>query len=229
MSRLLLFDIDQTLLYTGGAGIRALQKAFVEVFALGEKGAPALDLAGSTDSGILRQFVSRMGLADDSERDARFYEVYLENLERGLEGADDGFVMRGVVELLTEARQRHVLGLLTGNIRAGAALKIERFGVSGFFDMGMGAFGDDHYDRNVLGPIALERVAAKTGRNFDPAVGEVVVIGDTPKDIRCARAMGAQVVAVATGNFTVEQLAAEGADLVVEALSDVRVREFLEG
>ena len=117
MSRLLLFDIDQTLLNTGGAGMLALQSAFMEVFALDGEGAPVLDLAGSTDSGILRQFLERMGLPDDRERDARFFEVYLEKLRCNLKRADEGYVIGGVVDLLESVRQSHVLGLLTGNIR----------------------------------------------------------------------------------------------------------------
>ena len=94
-----------------------------------------------------------------------------------------------------------------------------------FFDTGHGAYGDDHHDRNQLGPIALERVRRATGRSF--AGAEVVVIGDTPKDVRCARAIGAMAVAVATGGHDMDALAAAGADLVVPSLLDPALREEL--
>ena len=109
-----------------------------------------------------------------------------------------------------------VLGLLTGNIAGGAEIKTRHFGLSAYF--GFGAYGDDHHDRNRLGPIALKRAAQRTGRRFSGE--ETVVIGDTPKDIACGRAIGALTVCVATGMFTAAQLRSHGADLVVDDFAD---------
>jgi phosphoglycolate phosphatase-like HAD superfamily hydrolase len=106
------------------------------------------------------------------------------------------------------------IGLLTGNMAGGAAAKMRHFGLTSHFPFG--AYGCDHADRNRLGPIALERAARHAGRNFTAA--ETWVIGDTPKDIACAHAIGARCLAVATGQFSATQLADHGADQVVETL-----------
>ena len=96
---------------------------------------------------------------------------------------------------------------------------MQHFGLDHHFPFG--AFGDDHHDRNLLGPVALERAAQHAGREFHPA--NTLVIGDTPKDIRCARAMGARCLAVATGAFSVSQLREDGAEIVVESLVGVEI------
>ena len=131
-------------------------------------------------------------------------------------GGFSGRVFGGVHDLLTElAGHRDAgIGLLTGNIAGGAAAKMRHFGLAGHFPFG--AYGCDHADRNRLGPIALERAAAHTGRTFTAA--ETWVIGDTPKDIACAHAIGARCLAVATGQFSAEALEAHGADQVVRSL-----------
>lgn len=216
--RLLLFDIDLTLLETGGAGIRALRTAFREVFVLPDSEEIALDLAGATDSGIYREFVAARGLDGSAPPLEEFFVVYHSHLETNLSASTDGRVLPGATELLEDLRRlgRHHRSLLTGNTRRGAVAKLARFGLDSYFDTEHGAYGDDHHDRNELGPIALERVRRATGRTF--AGHEVVVIGDTPKDIRCARAIGAMAVAVATGGHGAEALAAAGADLVVDSL-----------
>ena len=219
MSRLLLFDIDCTLLDTGGAGMAALKETACELF--GAEG-PELDLAGSTDSGIVR------GMLDHFDSDLEleeFYRVYLSRLAPNL-ASFSGRVLPGVAELLADLEQAGAaLGLLTGNIAHGAKAKIEHYGLEGYFSIEVGAYGDDHHDRNQLGPVALQRASAILGMDFQAE--HAVVIGDTPKDIACGKAMGAATLAVATGGFSVQELNDEGADLSVEDLCDPRVARFL--
>ncbi len=209
-----LFDIDGTLVDTGGAGMTALQEATLEHF--GGPG-PALDLAGSTDLGVLATIAGHFGLADGAGEAEAFFAAYLRRLEWNLaHGGFPGRVLPGVGGLLDglSAMSGATVGLLTGNIAAGAAAKMRHFGLAHHF--AFGAYGCDHADRNRLGPVALERAARHAGRAFSP--DETVVVGDTPKDIDCARAMGAACVAVATGRFTVDELRAAGATRVVPTL-----------
>ncbi|MGL4400187.1 MAG: HAD hydrolase-like protein, partial [Luteolibacter sp.] len=133
-------------------------------------------------------------------------------------GGFPGRVYDGVSEMLAElgGQPDSAIGLLTGNAAGGAATKMRHFGLAGHFPFG--AYGCDHADRNRLGPIALERALAHTGRSFSPR--ETWIIGDTPKDIACAHAIGARCLAVATGSFSAAQLTACGADQVVESLGE---------
>lgn len=213
-----LFDIDGTLVDTGGAGMRALQEAAEELF--GGKG-PELDLAGSTDLGVVAGIFDHFGRACGPRETEAFFATYLRRLEWNLaHGGFPGKVLPGVSDLLDELAGLPgiAVGLLTGNIAGGAAAKMRHFGLDRHF--GFGAYGCDHADRNLLGPVALERAARHAGRAFLPE--ETVVIGDTPKDIACARALGAPCVAVATGRFTVEDLRSAGADRVVATLEELR-------
>lgn len=214
--RLLLFDIDGTLVDTGGAGMAALVDATREVF--GDDG-PKLDLAGATDSGLLKNIYQSFGRDEDEVTSARFFDLYLARLEVNLRDACfGGRALEGVESILEEVEASQIgKGLLTGNISAGAEVKMRHYGMDHFFSFG--AYGDDHYDRNKLGPIALQRAKEELGRDYDPR--QTIVVGDTPKDIWCAQAFGAKSVCVATGSFTVEQLKAEGADVVFEDFSDV--------
>ena len=214
--RLLLFDIDGTLVDTGGAGMTALVDATREVF--GDDG-PKLDLAGATDLGLLKNIYRSFGKEEDEATNARFFDLYLARLETNLrDSCFGGRTLDGVHSLLQEIEAAEVCkGLLTGNIAAGAEVKMKHYGLDHFFSFG--AYGDDHHDRNLLGPIALQRAKETTGREFDPS--QTIVVGDTPKDIWCAQALGAKSVCVATGSFTAEKLQAEGADVVFEDFSDV--------
>ncbi|MDP0491624.1 MAG: HAD family hydrolase [Verrucomicrobiota bacterium JB023] len=208
-----LFDIDGTLVDTGGAGMSALVDATREVF--GSDG-PELDLAGATDSGLLIGIYRAFERDADDETTALFYERYLEHLEQNLaDPCFGGRPLEGATSLLAEMEEAgYHKGLLTGNIAAGAEAKMRAYGMAHHFRFG--AFGDDHHERDRLGPIALERAEREFGKAF--AAKDVFVIGDTPKDIRCAKAIDAKSVAVATGRFTFDELKQAGADLVLESL-----------
>lgn len=213
---LYLFDIDGTLVDTGGTGMAALRQATREVF--GEEG-PALDLAGATDLAIVARIHSHFGVEPDPHRFEAYFAIYQKHLDHNLaSGAYPGRAIEGAVVLVEHlaARDQATLGLLTGNTAAGAASKVRHFGFASHF--AFGAYGCDHADRNRLGPIALQRAALHAGRSFSP--DETWIIGDTPKDIACARAIGARCLAVATGGFTIDQLANHGADLVVSSLDE---------
>jgi phosphoglycolate phosphatase len=211
---LYLFDIDGTLVDTGGAGLASLEETTREVF--GDAG-PPLDLAGATDLGIVHGIHAHFGMEPTPERVSTYLGIYQHRLDWNLaSGRFPGRVLGGVTGLLEElaARTDCSIGLLTGNIAGGAASKVRHFGLAAYF--GFGAYGCDHADRNRLGPIAMERASAHAGRSF--TAGETWVIGDTPKDIACAHAVGARCLAVATGRFTAAELEAQGADRVVESL-----------
>ncbi len=214
MAMLYLFDIDGTLVDTAGAGMAALQEATREVF--GADG-PPLDLAGATDLGIVRGLHDHFGIEPTPERVAGYLAVYQKRLDWNLaHGGFPGHVLPGVVPLLEAlvAKNAGLLGLLTGNTEAGAASKVRHYGLHSYF--AFGAYGSDHHDRNLLGPVALDRAAAHSGRRYLPQ--ETWIIGDTPKDIACAKAIGARCLAVATGRFSMDELAAHGADEVVASL-----------
>lgn len=211
---LFLFDIDGTLIDTGGAGLRAIEEASEEVF--GHRG-PPLDLAGCTDLGVVAAIFAHFGKQATTEETTAYFAIYLRRLEWNLShGNFPGRVLQGVPEVLAAlaAEAGFTLGLLTGNTAAGAAAKMRHFGLDHYF--AFGAHGCDHADRNLLGPIALERAALHAGRGF--TCEETLIIGDTPKDIACARAIGARCLAVATGRFTVTELAEHAPDHVVETL-----------
>jgi len=211
---LYLFDIDGTLVDTGGAGMRSLEEATLEIF--GNTG-PALDLAGSTDLGVIATIHAHFQIDPTPERIDAYFAAYLARLDWNLaNGEFPGKVLPGVHQVLAELANRSEvsLGLLTGNISGGAASKMRHFGLEAYFPFG--AYGCDFADRNLLGPVAISRATAHSGRSFSSE--QVLVIGDTPKDIACAHAMNARCLAVATGHFTSDQLRAAGADHVVETL-----------
>lgn len=219
-SKLILFDIDGTLVLTGGAGLRAMNRAFDEL--LGSR--QALDdipVAGRTDWIILQDALARLGRELDAALFGALRDRYLAHLEVEIDAPGHGVkgVMPGIREVLDalDARADVSLGLLTGNFEAGARIKLQHFDLWRYFRCG--AFGDDAADRNALVPFALSRAHALGVCVV--SVEDVFVVGDTPHDIACARAVGARPVGVATGSFTVEELRASGAPHVFADLRDV--------
>lgn len=224
--RLILFDIDGTLLLTGHAGKRALRSALTSDIAL----ATAFDsvrMDGKTDPLIIREVMRACGREAECTPEAvsGFLGVYVENLRREMESCTTLVVLPGVKELLSQLRlkNRFLLGLATGNIEEGAYLKLVPAGLRDYFSFG--GFGSDAEDRTELIRIAIDR-----GREIvaPSQVSAAFVIGDTPRDIEHGRAAGARTVAVASGSYSTEMLAKYEPDLLVKSLQPIEpVLEFL--
>jgi phosphoglycolate phosphatase-like HAD superfamily hydrolase len=213
---LLLWDIDGTLIASGGAGMRALQVALRNVFGI-DGSLADIDFAGRTDRWIMREVFRKFDLAPDEENFVRYFEGYVAALPAELANPH-ARVLPGVREILhaTAAHGRIAQGLLTGNMRRGAQVKLAHHGLWEHF--AFGAFGDDSELRNDLGPHAVRRAAEKHGVNFSAT--NVWVIGDTPHDIACGQAIGASTLGVSTGGSTLEQLRACAPTAVLENLAD---------
>ena len=220
MIKLILFDIDGTLVLTGGAGGRAMARAFADVFGL-QNGLGSISMAGRTDAWIVAQMAAERGVPYDVEILERFHDAYIAHLSQEIHkpGPRKGVLpgVRPVLDALAAHAGAHV-ALLTGNFERGARIKLEYFDLWRYFECG--AFGDRAQDRNSLLPAAIARVEASGGPLVRPS--EVVVVGDTPLDVAVALAAGARSLAVATGGYDVDALRASGADLVLEDLSDVK-------
>lgn len=219
MIKVILFDIDGTLVLTGGAGGRAMARAFEDLFSI-PNAFQNVSFHGRTDSSILRDAMTAHGVAPDAAHFLAFRDRYLAYLDDELR--DDSrpkTVLPGVTPLLDalEPRDDVYLALLTGNYEAGARLKLEYFDLWRYFRCG--AFGDEAPERNRLFPISMTAIQACGGPIVPPS--DVTVIGDTPLDVACASASSARSVAVATGGFDVETLRAAGADVVMEDLGDL--------
>ncbi|HLP08014.1 MAG TPA: HAD family hydrolase [Opitutaceae bacterium] len=215
--KVLLWDIDGTLIRSGNAGHRAMNAAARAVFGL-EDAFAHFDFGGRTDPWVLALLCEQHRLDATPAHVERFYAVYLEALRRELHNPR-AHTCAGIREILAGFRTTADLsqGLLTGNIIAGARVKLDHFGLWDFFPFG--AFADDSGERNHLGPIALERARRHSGRP-ELRPDDLIVIGDTPHDIACARFVGAHAVATATGGFTYDELAAHQPDLLVRDFSD---------
>lgn len=204
MVKLVLFDIDGTLIRSGGAGVRAFEKTFSEVFGLKEA-TRYLKFAGRTDVSLVREGF-RLFEVDPVEGNFRkFFEHYQVFLQELLLTTTGG-VCEGIlsmIEQLEGAVDKPLLGLLTGNIRRGAELKLSHYKLWHHFTTG--AFADDHEDRNCIASIAQQRGEELLGRKLRGK--EIVVIGDTPLDIACAQSIGAKVLAVGTGEYSSAELA----------------------
>ena len=215
-----LFDIDGTLLWTKGAGRRAMERALAAN--IGTSGPADHRYDGKTDRQIVREAMRHEGFAD-SEVDARMERVmanYLVELMVELERDDHGVkLLPGVLELLDalEKRDDVVLGLLTGNVVHGAERKLRCVGIE-FARFPVGAFGSDGEHRHDLPAIARDRASAHIGR---PVRGDAcVIIGDTPSDVACGRGIGARAIAVATGHYDVASLEACNPHAVFPDLTD---------
>ena len=211
-----LFDIDGTLVHTCGAGTAALREGLRSAFGV-DQPTDQVDIHGRTDRGITRDLFRFHGIDDLPEHWERFREAYLRVLPESL-AARAGMVLPGIVSLLELLRTREdvLIGLLTGNTREGARIKLAHFGLDHFFEFG--GFGDDHLNRD---DVAREALAMAQNRLNAPAdLRRVWVIGDTPNDIRCGRAIHARTIAVATGNHTADELAAAAPDYLATDFSD---------
>ena len=219
-THLVLFDIDGTLLWSDGAGRRAMEAALTHVF--GTTGSRDYRYDGKTDRQIVRELMRLEG-HDDAVIDAQIdgvIEHYLERLQREVAaGAVHAQRLPGVAELLDvlEPRDDVVLGLLTGNVAPGAAVKLAAAGIERA-RFRVNAFGSDHEHRPRLPEIAQRRAREELGLVLDGA--DVVVIGDTPADIDCARSIGARTIAVATGRYSVDDLSEHGPTAVFADLAD---------
>jgi phosphoglycolate phosphatase len=217
LKTLLLWDIDGTLIDSGGAGERALKVSLEREFGISDA-LTWLDWAGRTDKWIARQILAHHGLETDTENIRRFLDGYLAAVAEGMANPH-AKTLPGVETALSWAAGHRELaqGLLTGNLERGAKIKLEHFDLWKYF--AFGAFADDSEVRNELGPHAIRRAAEHHRIPFNPE--RVYVIGDTPHDIACGRAIGARTVAVATGKFSVDALRPFGADVVLPDLADL--------
>src|SRR2546423_7193619 len=222
MVRLVLFDIDGTLVRTGGAGVKAFAKVFETEFHAVD-GFERLKFAGRTDTGLVREFFGFHQIHATPQNFERFFERYSFWLDHILRDSKSD-VCPGVWEFIGAVKRLArppLLGLLTGNIRLGAEIKLRHFKLWDSFVTG--AFGDDHEERNCVAGIARDRGEKLLNQKLRG--DEILVIGDTPLDVECARAIDARILAVATGGATVEKLKAHQPDWLVEDLRKANAKE----
>lgn len=219
--RLVLWDIDGTLLRAGDLGAAVFDRALAGV--LGRAPAERIRMSGKTDPQIVGEYLALMEVDEPGS-----LEAVLERLESELADSKDelathGTVCPGVREVLTGLHDTDMVSqsVLTGNIAPNALVKLAAFDLDGLLDLDAGAFGSDHADRRALVPIALGRQRDLRGRSLEAS--QVWVVGDTPADLACARAGGARCLLVATGRYGVDELSVLGADAVLEDLGDAEV------
>lgn len=224
MIKLILFDIDGTMIQSDGAGGMAFGRAFGTLFNLPE-GAETLDFAGRTDSSLFQEFLDNHSIKGSEDLEFSFFHVYTHWLGEILPQVE-GAVLPGVNGLLNEfvaTDARVQLGLLTGNTRLAAEVKLRHFDLWRGFKLG--AFGDDHACRNELACIAERRARQRMGDSLRSE--EILIIGDTPRDVECARYIGAKSLAVATGRFDLHALQDSGPTRTVQMLTDIHAEEIL--
>lgn len=212
-----LFDIDGTLIDTGGAGRAAMYAGFQAEFQI-ETIVDGIPFTGRTDPAIAADLLATHTLAADSKNVRRCLDAYLRFLPAKLTAHSHGRVLPGIESLVRELAGRAdvSMGLLTGNMREGAHTKLRHYGLADYF--GFGGFGDEHFERDDVARDAVTVLSRRVGRHIDPR--RIFVIGDTPLDVGCARAVGATAVAVKTGWSSHSELAAAEPDLLVDDLAD---------
>ncbi len=219
-----LFDIDGTLMNTGGAGQAAMEATFAEVFDITAPIKENIPMAGRTDRAITGDVFRYYEIDPTESNISRFVAGYFERLPKHLKQLD-GLVLPGVRELLQQltTKQNVILGLLTGNFLGGATIKLEHFEVDHHF--GFGGFGDNHFERDDVAREALAEIHQRyPEENVQP--NDVWVIGDTPADVQCGRAIGANVIAVGTGFCERDDLIASSPDHFFEDFS--KVADFIK-
>lgn len=230
--RLILWDIDGTLLSAGPPGQAVFDAAIASVLGVTVQD-HGVHMSGKTDPQIALEILSRLAVSDDEAR--HHLPGILQALERELEAAveairEHGRVHPGVPQLLEAlADERGVTqSVLTGNLAATARLKVAAFGLERWLDLDVGAYGSDHQDRTRLVPVAIERAQRLRGLVLEPS--DAWVVGDTPADLACARAGGARCLLVGTGRIAVEELEAAQPDAVLRDLHDTdRARAIVLG
>jgi phosphoglycolate phosphatase len=217
VKKLILWDIDGTLIVSHGAGVRAMERALTKRFGM-QGDLSKIDWAGRTDTWITGEVLGRHGLPATPENCHDYLETYLELLPGELRDGPQGQVLPGILKLLETLHHRTDLaqGLLTGNLRRGAEFKLTHYKVWHYFEFG--AFADDSPRRNDLGPHALRRARERYRHEFTPH--DTFIIGDTPHDIECGKVIGARTIAVATGRHTVAELAAHTPTAVFPNFAD---------
>ena len=221
--KLLLFDVDQTLISTGGAGIRALNRAFQKLYAV-ENAMEGILPHGKTDPGIIREILHSHPVPSLNDgfptSMTAIVEAYLEFLDNEIDSTSSYKILPGIEGILNSLSSRSdiAIGLATGNVEAGARIKLERGNLNRYFPFG--GFGSDSEDRTELVRRGAERAAAYMG--YSPDAGNVFVIGDTPRDIVAGREAGFLTVGVATGKYSKEELKESGATVVISDFEQER-------